>query len=202
MFVVCLRRQLRSVLRMGRWRGSIRTLWREELCLKQPQRREKTTPLVLFFTVTVSIQKLAVLPMLTISWACLHYCWAPKKEEDHITTSSCPLGFYNEALRAHQCALFLTLIAVILALALSDFQLFMLCIVCILTGRVMVWDTMKTHWNKWITIYLFHKNIRYDCILFLVVWSGQIVQSKVISKLIISDFSYLRYHSIDSKNKE
>ena len=25
---------------------------------------------------------------------------------------------------------------------------------------------------------------------------------KVISKLIISDFSYLRYHSIDSKNKE
>ena len=139
--------------------------------------------------------------MLTISWACLHYCWAPK-EEDHITASSCPLGFYSEALRAHQCALFLTLIAVILALALLDFQLFMLCIVCILKGRVMVWDTMKTHWNKWITIYLFHKNIRYDCILFLVVWSGQIVQSKVISKLIISDFSYLRYHSIDSKNKE
>ena len=117
------------------------------------------------------IQKLAVLPMLTIYWACLHYCWAPKKEEDHITTSSCPLGFYSEALRAHQCALFLTLIAVILALALSDFQLFMLCIVCRLKGRVMVWDTMKTHWNKWITIYLFHKNIRYDCILFLVVWS-------------------------------
>ena len=111
------------------------------------------------------IQKLAVLPMLTIYWACLHYCWAPKKEEDHITTSSCPLGFYSEALRAHQCALFLTLIAVILALALSDFQLFMLCIVCRLKGRVMVWDTMKTHWNKWITIYLFHKNIRYDCII-------------------------------------
>ena len=111
------------------------------------------------------IQKLAVLPMLTIYWACLHYCWAPKKEEDHITTSSCPLGFYSEALRAHQCALFLTLIVVILALALSDFQLFMLCIVCILKGRVMVWDTMKTHWNKWITIYLFHKNIRYDCII-------------------------------------
>ena len=111
------------------------------------------------------IQKLVVMPMLTISWACLHYCWVPKKEEDHNTASSCPLGFYSEALRAHQCALFLTLIAVILALALSDFQLFMLCIVCVLKGRVMVWDTMKTHWNKWITIYLFHKNIRYDCII-------------------------------------
>ena len=82
------------------------------------------------------IQKLAVLPMLTISWACLYYCWVPKKEEDHITASPCPLGFYSEALRTHQCALFLTLIAIILALALSDFQLFILCIVCILKGKV------------------------------------------------------------------
>lgn len=44
------RRQRQGVLRIGRWRGSIRTLWREELCLKQPRRRERTTPLVPFFS--------------------------------------------------------------------------------------------------------------------------------------------------------
>ena len=42
-------RRHRGVLRIGRWRGLRRTFWREGLCLRLLQRREKITLLALFF---------------------------------------------------------------------------------------------------------------------------------------------------------